>query len=134
MGMFNSLAFVNTSLTDLTGVVAATRRHFEAQEYQVSVTDTLYGHLLSISKGGFFKSVLGMKTALNIEITRMGQGVSIKAGVGIFGQQALPSLISLFVFWPVLLTQISGLVKQSKLDDEAIRIIGETIRVMEQNR
>jgi hypothetical protein len=32
-----------------------------------------------------------------------------------------------YVAWPVLLTQIWGLVKQSKLDDEALRIAEDVV-------
>ena len=48
------------------------------------------------------------------------------AGVGIFGQQAIPTIISMLFAWPVLITQIWGLVQQSKLDDQALEI-AETV-------
>ena len=51
-----------------------------------------------------------------------------EAGVGIFGQQVIPTMIMLFVAWPVLLTQIWGLVQQSKLDDKALAIAEAVIR------
>jgi hypothetical protein len=49
-------------------------------------------------------------------------GIHVKASVGIFGQQAIPSAIALFIAWPVLVTQIWGMVQQSKLDDKAIAV------------
>lgn len=81
------------------------------------------GYDLSVAKGGMLKSVLGMKSALKINIQPSGdRAILIEAGVGIFGQQAVPTLISMFVTWPVLITQIWGMVRQSKLDDRAIEI------------
>ena len=84
---------------------------------------------ISLAKGNVFKAVLGMKSALKVTITPNGNGIHIKAGVGIFGQQAIPTAITMFAFWPVLIPQIWGMVKQSQLDDKAIaiaeRVVGE---------
>ena len=49
------------------------------------------------------------------------------AGVGIWGQQAIPTVISMLFFWPVLITQIWGMVEQSKLDDKALDIARDVI-------
>ena len=68
-----------------------------------------------------------MKSALSIEIEPSGAGTEIKAGVGIFGQQAIPTAISMLIFWPVLVTQIWGMVRQSKLDDEAINAVERSL-------
>lgn len=51
-----------------------------------------------------------MKTALKVNIIPNGNYIQITAGVGIFGQQAIPTVISMLFFWPVLITQISGMV------------------------
>lgn len=51
--------------------------------------------------------------------------VYFDASVGIFGQQAIPTVISMFFFWPVLITQIWGMVEQSNLDDKALAIAEE---------
>ncbi|MDQ3706377.1 MAG: zinc ribbon domain-containing protein, partial [Chloroflexota bacterium] len=67
-----------------------------------------------------FKAVLGMKTSLNIEIDPAIDGTLIRAKVGIWGEQAVPTMIMLFVAWPVLLTQIWGMAQQANLDDEAL--------------
>jgi hypothetical protein len=81
------------------------------------------GWLVSISKGNLFTSVMGMQTALNVELEPISGGVMVKAGIGVFGHQVLPSLISLFVFWPVLITQIWGVVQQSQLDEQALQAV-----------
>ena len=47
-------------------------------------------------------------------------------------RQIIPTLISLFVAWPVLLTQITGLVQQAKLDDQVLSLIESQIRALEQ--
>lgn len=83
---------------------------------------------ISLAKGNIFKAVLGMKSALKVTLTPNGDSIHIKAGVGIFGQQAIPTVITMFAFWPVLIPQIWGMVQQSKLDDKAINIAEQTIR------
>lgn len=80
------------------------------------------GYDISIAKGELFKAVLGMKTALKITLTPNGDGILFDAGIGIFGMQLIPTLISWYVAWPVLIAQIWGIVKQSKLDDKALEI------------
>jgi len=128
---FNSSRFVPTSLTDLSGVVSTFQMYFQGKGYTVEATESSYGYFVSLTKGGMFKSVLGMKTSLNIEIKKINGGVSIDAKVGILGQQVVPSLVIMFVAWPVLITQITGLVQQAKLDNEALDVIENAIRSSE---
>ncbi|MDO4930514.1 MAG: zinc ribbon domain-containing protein [Bacteroidales bacterium] len=85
------------------------------------------GYDISLTKGGMFKAVLGMKTALKVTLLPNGSTISFEAGIGIFGQQVIPTLIMLFVTWPVIITQIWGLVKQADLDDRALKIAENTI-------
>ena len=56
-------------------------------------------------------------------------GVVIGAitGIGIFGQQVIPTIITMFIFWPVILSQLWGIVKQSQLDDRVMIIAANTI-------
>lgn len=104
------------------------QKDFEKDEFEVS-KDTLCtgGCDISISKGGLFKAVIGMKTALKVTLLPQGNNISFEAGVGIWGQQAVPTIISMLFFWPVLLTQLWGLVKQSQLDDRALAAANEVV-------
>ena len=99
---------------------------FMADGFEVNSTPLSNGgYDVSITKGGMFKAVLGMKTALKVSLIPQGDNVYFDASVGIFGQQAIPTVISMFFFWPVLITQIWGLVEQSNLDDKALSIAEE---------
>lgn len=133
MATFKSNKFIPTRLKDLSIVASEVKEYFGNNGYIVSVEDHAMGCFISISKGGMFKAVLGMKTALNIDIKLQPGGVSASAKVGIFGQQLVPSMISLFIAWPILVTQITGLVSQAKLDDEALDVIEQSIRKLELN-
>ena len=82
---------------------------------------------LSLSKGGVFKAVLGLKTSLNVVFSDEGGRIKANATVGIFGKQAIPTMITLFIVWPVLLTQIVGLVKQMNLDGHVMDLVDKAI-------
>jgi hypothetical protein len=128
MGAFETIRFYPGVENDLALVAGDVADHFGAQGYEVKKESMITGGwIISIHKGGLFKSVIGMKTAMNIEIDRFNGGIRAKAGVGVFGQQAIPTAISMLVFWPVMLTQLWGLVQQSKLDDEAVACIERSL-------
>ena len=81
--------------------------------------------IVSVTKGGLFKSVIGMKTALKVELRAEDGNVFAKTSVGIWGQQIVPTVIMLLWFWPVLITQIWGLVQQSRLDTRVMEILAK---------
>lgn len=78
---------------------------------------------ISIKKGGMFKAILGMKSALKIEIHSASPNVFVKTSVGIFAQQAIPTAITMLALWPVLLAQIWGMIKQAKLDTHVMDVL-----------
>ena len=95
------------------------------QEGYETRIDTLLGGdaIVSLTKGGLFKAIVGMKTALKVELRADGGNVLAKTSVGIWGHQIVPTVIMLLWFWPVLITQIWGLVQQSRLDAHVMEII-----------
>lgn len=104
-------------------------REFQTDGYECGVIPCLYGFQVSIRKGGLFKAALGLKTALNVTIVPVNSNtITVKAGIGLFEQQVVPTAIMLFVFWPVIVTQIWGLVQQSHLDDRVMEIAERTIK------
>lgn len=132
MGTFNTTKFIKTNLKNLEPVSATVAQHFTQKGYAVEVKQNPCGCFISITKGGIFKAVLGLKTALNVTLATTENGVQVAATVGVFGQQLVPGLITCFVAWPVLLTQISGLISQANLDNETIAVIEQAIRDAEQ--
>ena len=87
--------------------------------------DLLLGgdEIVSVTKGGLFKAVVGMKTALKVELRADNGNVLAKTSVGIWGHQIVPTVIMLLWFWPVIITQIWGLVQQSRLDTHVMEIL-----------
>ena len=129
MGTFNSTKTVPYFVEDVAPVAQDVMRHFEQQDYEVTETNIPTGGAqVSIRKGGTFKAIIGLKSALNIKIEPVANGTTVDAGVGIFGQQAIPTAITLLVFWPVLVAQVWNMAQEANLDDEALRVAEESLK------
>ena len=128
MATFNTKKMLNASPALIPVIADQLVKEFQADGYDV-VSESLVsgGADVSISKGGIFKSVIGMKTALKISLVPQNGVIKFEAGVGIFGKQIIPTLVMWYVAWPVMLTQIWGLVQQSQLDDKALAIAENVI-------
>lgn len=123
MGTFNTRTTLEGKPSLIPLIADRICEYFSSDGYEINREDLISGSVdISITKGGLFKSIVGMKTALKITLVPKTESIDFEAGVGIFGQQALPTVISMLFFWPVLLTQIWGLIKQSDLDDKALAI------------
>ena len=128
MSAFKKEQFVSAHSKDLPSVGQEIAQHFQQQGYSVEVEPSVVGAtVVSLHKPGIFRAVLGMNTALKINLEPVNGGTMVRAEIGMWGHQVAPTAIMLLVAWPVLLTQIWGLVQQSKLDDEAVRIATETL-------
>ena len=129
MGTFNSSRTVPYIVEDLYPVAQDVMSHFEQQQFEVTETHIPTGGVqVSIRRGGTFKAIIGLKTALNIKIEPVANGTKVEAGVGIFGQQAIPTAITLLVFWPVIIAQVWNMAQEAKLDEEALRVAEESLK------
>lgn len=123
MATFSTKKILYGSTSLIPTIANRIQEEFQRDGYEVAMEAlSSGGYDISITKGGLFKAVLGMKTALKVTLLPQGSSIHFEAGVGIWGQQAIPTVISMLFFWPVLLTQIWGMVEQSKLDDKALEI------------
>lgn len=121
MGAFNTKTILNGNPSLIPAIADRICQVFSLDGYEINRENLMSGGVdISVTKGGMFKAIVGMKTALKITLVPQNDSISFEAGVGIFGQQALPTVISMLFFWPVLITQIWGLVQQSDLDDKAL--------------
>lgn len=121
MGTFNTKTILNANPSLIPVMAERICQEFAADGYEIKRENLISGGVdISVAKGNLFKAALGMKTALKITLVPSNDGVLFEAGVGIFGQQVVPTMIMWFFAWPVIITQIWGLVQQSKLDDKAL--------------
>lgn len=129
MGTFNTRQLLYADPSLIPAIASRIESTFAAEGYEVQNDSLMSGGAdISLTKGGIFRSVLGLKTALKISLSPQGGNILFDASVGIFGQQAIPTIIMLFFAWPVVITQIWGLIQQSQLDDRALNIAKEVIK------
>lgn len=128
MAVFKTKRTIPVQNVDLQDVADAIERIYRDKDFEVKTEPNAQGCLISLTKGGMFKMVLGMKMALNLKLKALPGALEAEASVGVFGMQVLPALVAYYLAWPVLLTQIWGLVKQSKLDDEVIAAVEEAVK------
>ncbi len=130
MGTYSKKKLLVAHPSQINAIAEAIQTDFVRDGFEVNV-DTLMsgGKDISITKGNLFKAVLGMRSALKVTLIPQTDGVLFDANVGIYGQQAIPTVISMLFFWPVLITQIWGLVEQSSLDDRALAAAEQAIGV-----
>lgn len=128
MGIFRSSRYYPVVPDDLEQVANEVLEHFRTEGYQVEGEPSLArGWYISITEDSLFKTVLGLKTALNIEIEQTSHGTNAEAGIGIFGRKVIPALLLRFIFWPLAVGQIIGMVRQARLDEKALELIGERL-------
>jgi zinc-ribbon domain len=131
MSIFKSEKFVQGTGVNLDVVAEELAEHFRERKYEVTysqVDERTWD--VSITRGGMFKQAVGLKSALKIEMEMRPKGTYIRAGAGVFGKQAVPTVISMFVAWPVILPQVWGLIRESGLDDEAVKVVEVSINRM----
>jgi hypothetical protein len=132
MGVFKSERRCWTQLTDLAPVAEHVSGHFRGRGYEVLAQPTATGAWdIDITRAGTFRAISGMRTAMKVRLEPETGAVLARAGIGILGQQALPTVVSMLVFWPILVTQIWGAVQASKLDDEALSAVEAGIALAE---
>jgi len=121
--VFNAVKMIYAKVTDLAPIAQAVMKHFAYLDYEVTSEQARpQCWEIGIHKGGTFQAIIGMKTALRIRIQSVEGGTQIEAGIGLLESQGISTAVSMLAFWPVLVTQTWGLVRQSKLDEEAIAV------------
>jgi len=124
--------YIEANTVNLSEVATKTANYFMMQGYTASSEQTPTGQIVYITKGGFFKTVSGLRTSLNIELSYHPNGVFVTAGVGLFKQQFIATVLTLFVAWPFIIPQIWGIIKQAGLDDEAIEVVEQFVNACPQ--
>lgn len=128
MGAFSKKTFLQGNPSLIPAIADRLTQSFAAEGYKTKRDNLVSGgEEVFVTKGGFFKEILGMRTALKITLIPQNELISFEAGIGIFGQQFIPTVITWLVAWPVMITQIWGLVQQAKLDDMALEIANSVI-------
>ena len=123
MGAFTTKKTLYGNASQIPTVAEQIRQAFAADGYEVRIDNPANGQEIYITKGGFVKAALGLRSALKVTMkpTRDGN-INFEAGVSIFKQQFVPTVITMCFFSPVVIAQIWGMIKQSKLDEKAVLV------------
>lgn len=132
MGEFSKKEVLRADVSMLPFVAEHIKDEFEGDGYEVAMEILpAGGYDISITKGGIFKAVLGMKTAMKVTLIPKSDSIDFEASIGIWKQQIIPTILSMLFFWPILVTQIWSLIRQAGLDDRALAVatkaLNETI-------
>ena len=128
MGAFTTKKTLYGNASQIPAVAEQIRQAFAADGYEVRIDNPATGQEIYITKGGFVKAALGLRSALKVTMkpTRDGN-INLEAGVSIFKQQLVPTVITMCLFSPVVIAQIWGMIKQSKLDEKAVAIAEQAL-------
>ena len=123
MGAFTTKKTLYGNASQIPVVAEQIRQAFAADGYEVRIDNPATGQEIYITKGGFVKAALGLRSALKITMKPSRNGnIDFEAGVSIFKQQFVPTVITMCFFSPVVIAQIWGMIKQSKLDEKAVLV------------
>lgn len=128
MGAFTTRKIIYGNTAQIPFVAEQLRLAFASEGYEARIENTRVGREVYIAKGGLFKAALGLRSALKVLLLPSRDGhIEMEAGVSIFKQQLVPTLITVCLFSPVVVAQIWGMIKQSKLDEKAVDVAERAI-------
>jgi len=129
MGLFSAEQLVAATCDEeqLKLVAADVGDHFNNQGYSISVLPVAAGQQISLHQGGTLAMLTGTQLDLRVLLTSTEAGTCVECGVGIIGQQAIPTALSLLLFSPLIIVQLWGLAQQSGVDDQAISVAAASI-------
>lgn len=123
MGTFTTRKILYGDVSQIPAIAEQIRFDFASEGYEVRIGHLDKGHEIYITKGGLFKAALGLRSALKVTMKPSRDGnIEFKAGVSVVRQQFVPTLVTVFVFSPIVIAQIWGMVRQSGLDEKALAI------------
>jgi hypothetical protein len=128
MGAFTTKKTLYGNASQIPVIAEQIRQAFAADGYEVRIDKPAKCQEMYITKGGFIKAALGLRSALKITMKPSRNGnIDFEAGVSIFKQQFVPTVITMCFFSPVVIAQIWGMIKQLKLDEKAVAIAEQAL-------
>lgn len=85
MGTFATKKILQGNPSLIPVIAEQIKTEFAAEQFEVQIDNLLSGGVdISISKGGLFKAVLGLKSALKVSLIPKDNAIAFEAGIGIF--------------------------------------------------
>lgn len=124
MGRFESSTLFNAPQEFIPVACRKIKSEFEADGFDYAVkTESFNKTVVLVTKGNLVKQAIGLKQGLEITFKPECGMVSVNARGTVIKDQAIATILSMLVAWPVVIAQIIGLVNQSKLDEMAIETV-----------
>lgn len=120
MGAFKSEKMLYGDPKYISDIGNAICESFKRDSFDVVIVELVSGGvIISLSKGNMLKSLIGMTSALEVKIVPKDGNIFIKAAVA---QQVVLAIITALIFLPLIIPQILGMVRHSKLGNKAVEI------------
>lgn len=104
------------------------RKSFTAGRYEIRIVASSLGNEIYITKGGMFRTALGLRFAMKVTMKPNWDGyIDFEASISIIKQQLIPTFITACMFSPAVIAQIWGIIRQSKLDEKALEVAENVI-------
>jgi hypothetical protein len=85
------------------------------------------GIVIQIEKGGGWRKVLGMSTAVHIVFHQVENTVNVEIGNGRWLDKAAAGTLSILILWPLAITAGIGAWQQTKLPERVFGYVAEYI-------
>lgn len=126
MSTFTSCKSYDASATFIPFATTRIREFFSADGFEINQkAGACNKTVLEVTKSNLFKSAVGLKQGLEITFENEGGRIAVEVRGTVLKNQLVATTLSFFLFWPVIIPQIIGMIKQSGLDDKAIGVIDE---------
>ena len=124
MSTFNSAKSYEVSSSFIPNAIDAVKTALELDGFHFERKPGTHNKtVIEVTKENLVKHIVGLNQGLRITFESEGEHVNVDAKGIVLKNQLIASTISFVFFWPVLIPQIIGLIKQSKLDERAIAIV-----------
>ena len=128
MAIFNEKRTIYGHIDNIEYVLNDVKLYFEAKKFEVHVESNLDSGFISITKGGIFKSVTGLKVALNTSLKIQNDNVFVESKIGAFGSKVAVLLVGVYVIaWPLAVSAALGMILQTNLNKEMMEQIAKSI-------
>jgi hypothetical protein len=120
MGPFKSRKVIYGSPSRIPYIAEEICKSFTADKYEVRISS---GNEIYITKGGMFKAVWGLRSAMKVSMKPSWDGyIDFEASISIVKQQLIPTPITVYMLSPIVIAQIWSIIRQPKLDEKALEV------------
>lgn len=124
MSTFKSTKSYEVSSSFIPSAVDAVRAALEREGFLFERKPGTYRKtVIEVTKENLVKHIVGLNQGLRISFESDGDRVQVEVQGIVVKNQLIASVISFVFFWPMIVPQIIGLIKQSRLDEKALAIV-----------